>query len=177
MNRVDGVVVPPLSKKAIAINAQAVRAFFDLETQDYFPIVGIFELLHLICDGASFEVLDEVTMGQDHGRTYPETRTIVLRGDVYERAYRGEARDRFTMCHELGHLLMHRNIALQRVDPSAPPKIYRNSEWQADMFASYLLMPKNLLASCSTLHEACNRFGVSSEAACARREELVILEN
>ncbi|MBV5337480.1 MAG: ImmA/IrrE family metallo-endopeptidase, partial [Deltaproteobacteria bacterium] len=89
----------------------------------------------------------------------------------YEGACAGEGRDRFTMCHELGHLLMHRGVALSRIDPDNPPKIYRNSEWQADTFASYLMMPKDLIAD-SSYHRVTAEFGVSLEAAWARRDDM-----
>src|SRR5476649_746193 len=92
---------------------------------------------------------------------------------VFTRERAGGARDRFTMCHELGHLMMHRGIALSRVDPNLPPKIYCNSEWQADTFASYLMMPPNLICKFLSVAEVMVAFGVSYEAAFARRSKLI----
>lgn len=169
------MIVPPRSKQNIIDNAQAVRAFLHLDNQHYFPVAPVYEILHVLCEGAHFEVHDDFDMGNDHGRTYPDKRLICLRNDVYERACKGEPRDRFTLCHELGHLLMHRDISLSRIDPSSPPKIYCNSEWQADTFASHLLMPRCLLANYSTIHEASEAFGVSLDAAYARRDELNLM--
>lgn len=170
--RKDGIVVPARSKANIAENALLVRKFLGLEKHSRFPIVEVYEALELLHPGTSFEVWEPHELGEDHGRTYPDRNLIIIREDVYERACSGEPRDRFTMCHELGHLMMHRNVSLSRIDPRNPPKIYRNSEWQADTFASHLLMPSHLLNQHRSVDSVIRTFGVSFEAAVARRGEL-----
>ena len=49
-------------------------------------------------------------------------------------------RSRFDVAHELGHMLLHRNI-VEGIDKKSP--IYRRMEDQAYLFASALLLPKN----------------------------------
>lgn len=169
--RTDGIVVPARSKADIAENAAVLRKFLSLEQRPFFPVVEVYEALDLLYEGARFEVLEEHEMGGDHGRTYPDRNLIFIREDVYKRACQGEGRDRFTMSHELGHLLMHRGVALSRIDPAAPPPIYMNSEWQADTYASFLMMPKDLLAT-HTMRDTQSNFGVSFEAAWARRADM-----
>jgi hypothetical protein len=166
--RTDGIIVPPRSKDNIAANATVLREFLGLHSRTYFPVAEVYEALDLLYEGARFEVREEQAMGGDHGRTYPDQNLIYIREDIYIRACAGEARDRFTMCHELGHLLMHRGVALSRIDPANPPKIYRNSEWQADTFASHLMMPNSLLAAYSSPYSAMADFGASQEAVFAR---------
>lgn len=69
-----------------------------------------------------------------------------------------EGRYRFTLAHELGHWDLHRHHFLanpgQRLlfdEPTEPSVVCRSSsskepmEWQADMFAGYLLMPKEMV--------------------------------
>ena len=170
--RAEGIVVPARSKDNIAANASLMRKFLELEDVPYFPVVDVYEVLDLMYEGASFEVREMHEMGDDHGRTYPDRNLIYIREDVYERANDGAPRDRFTMCHELGHLMMHRGVALSRIDPRQPPKIFRNSEWQADTFASFLLMPRKLLQNYSSVMSVAAAFGVSFEAATVRRGEL-----
>lgn len=71
---------------------------------------------------------------------------------------RKEGRYRFTLAHELGHWELHRHGFLaEAAQPSlfgnkpAPSIVCRTSlrkepmEWQADMFAGYLLMPKEMV--------------------------------
>lgn len=170
--RLEGTVVPPRSKDNIVGNAMAIRQFLKLDAIPYFPVAKIYELLSLMFENASFEVLEDDELGDDHGRTYPDRHLIQLPNSVYERACDGEGRDRFTMCHELGHLMMHRGIAFSRIDPFRPPKIYCNSEWQADTFASHLMMPSKFVAQCVSVDQLVDTFGVSLEAALARRGEL-----
>lgn len=169
-NRLEGIIVPPLSKIKIAELTDSIRTGLEID-QPYLPIMEIYEVLDVFLDGARFEVLFKDQMGADHGRTLPDERVIYIREDVYEGAYHGQARDRFTLCHELGHLLMHRGIALSRIDPLNPPPIYKNSEWQADVFASQLLMPRALLKQYSDAAAVVKDFGVSYEAAWVREEE------
>jgi hypothetical protein len=173
-NRTDGIVVPARSKVNIADNAALLRKSYGLNGRPYFPVVEVYEALDLYYADARFEVLEMHEMGSDHGRTYPDRNLIFIREDVYKRACAGEGRDRFTMCHELGHLMMHRGVALSRIDPASPPAIFRNSEWQADTFASYLMMPTDLVAgySARALHAVAAEFGVSQEAAWARRSDM-----
>jgi len=167
------MVVPPRSNASIEALANVVRDSFGLTDRKYFPIVPLYEWLDTLVPGAYFEVLEPEDMGVDHGRTLPDRGVISLRKDVYDGASEGRPRDRFTLGHELGHLLMHRQITLKRVDPAAPPKVYCNSEWQADKFASFLLLPKHLMAAYSTCEEIARDFGVSAEAAYARREDMM----
>jgi hypothetical protein len=170
-NRTEGTVVPARSKENIAANAAILREFLKLSDRSYFPVMEVYEVLHYLYQDASFEVRTMAEMGGDHGRTYPDRHLIYIREDIYERAHAGNARDRFTMCHELGHLMMHQGVALSRIDPINPPKIYRNSEWQADTFASYLLMPKNQLCNYYAVTQIAGDFGVTLEAAFARRSD------
>jgi len=76
-------------------------------------------------------------MGAKHGETIPSENRIRIREDVYERACNGYGRDRLTMAHELGHLLLHRveMITLAREDGDIPP--YKDPEWQAKDIASH----------------------------------------
>lgn len=171
-NRKDGIIVPARSSKSIEDLANSLRKALDLESVKRFPVMELYELLHQIYPGSDFEVKFEDEMGEDHGRTFTDKNLIWIREDVYERAGNNEARDRFTMCHELGHLVMHKNIALSRIDPKFPPKTYCNSEWQADKFASYLLMPSNLLMNYGDIQEAMAVFGTSYSAVKARLKDM-----
>ncbi|WP_374514720.1 ImmA/IrrE family metallo-endopeptidase [Niveibacterium sp.] len=171
-SRRDGMVVPPRTNVSINKLAAVVRDSFGLTGRKFFPIVELYELLDELVPGASFEVLEPHEMGDDHGLTRPDRGVISLRSDVYEGAFNGRPRDRFTMAHELGHLLMHRQVTLKRVDPAAPPKIYCNSEWQADKFSSYLLLPTHLIREYDSLELVAADFGVSYEAAQARRDDM-----
>lgn len=170
--RAHGVIVPPLSSATIMNVTKRIREICGLENKPYFPLGRFYEVLDNFFPGARFEVVANNELANDHGRTYPDSNLIYLREEVYDGACLGKGRDRFTLAHELGHLFLHRNIALARVNSNDPPLIYMNSEWQADKFASYLLMPINLVITCSSTEEMVSKFGVSYEAANVRKSEI-----
>lgn len=79
-----------------------------------------------------------------------ENRTLILNTPVYQGAVHGKNRDRFTCAHECGHAVLHANeldvinewqrgkVALYRREDIPA---YCNPEWQANRFASAILMP------------------------------------
>lgn len=170
--RKEGVVVPPLSEAKIAASASAVRCGVQMQDVAYFPIVQLYEMLWIFDPAARFQVIEDAAMGDDDARTYPDLSLILLRETVYEGAARGEHRARFTMCHELGHLGLHRGVSFGRINPVAPPKIFQNSEWQADVFASHLLMPAHLLQGYDRIEDVMATFGVSWAAAETRLRKM-----
>ena len=105
-------------------------------------------------------------MPDKEGETIPSYNTIKIREDVYEKAIRGDGRARFTILHEVGHLFMHDNdrVALCRKSDNKPLKVYENPEWQADVFASELLMAEQLVKDMS-IEEIVVQCGVSHAAA------------
>lgn len=143
-------------------------------TSDSFPVLPVLEIAFpQIFEGFSFESGDVAEMGLNHGLTIPADNVIKLRLDVYEGAYNGVGRDRFTAAHEMGHYLMHRNAPMKfhRTSRGVLPA-YRNSEWQANTFAGALLMPEELLIGCRSLREVMERFEVSWDAARVQNEVL-----
>lgn len=130
------------------------------------PVVEILEH-HLAKLGVVYEYMPQSSMGTDHGRSYPDTGIVQIREDVYERACAGEGRDRFTVAHEIGHVVLHAGLSLQRTAvPLGPIRPYESSEWQANAFAGELLMPLHWLrAHCRVPHDLVSLFGVSETAA------------
>lgn len=167
--RHTGFVVPPRKKADIYTIAGFVRErFAPLIKDGKLPIHVVYELLPTVLPEFVLEVCEAEEMGDDHGLTYPDKMLIKLRRDIYDGMSRGLGRDRFTAAHELGHLFLHRNIGFARKMSDPDTKIYRNSEWQADSFASALLIDKGELAKCRSVTEVAQRFGVSLPAASAR---------
>ena len=79
---------------------------------------------------------------------------------------------RFTLAHELAHVIMHRNVADEDV---------RNFELEADIFASEFLMPEDLIArdlvpfSTSRLGRLKRKWKVSMAALARRAKDLCII--
>lgn len=142
-----GIVVPPMSTNTIRHFADKVRSAFVDDKDIEFPIMNVIEFqLEKILDAFYLDVRDAESMGDDEGRLIVHGRgfALALREDVYAGAWRRNGRDRFTACHELGHLLMHRTVTLPRTREESEP-IFVDAEWQADTFAGTLLMsPRHL---------------------------------
>jgi transcriptional regulator with XRE-family HTH domain len=92
---------------------------------------------------------------------------ISLTPETYEALSAGNGRARYTLCHEIGHAELH-PAELRRMaeDPDQAPRpsqdhpIFQDMEWQADVFASALLMPAKGLAM---LEEEIERWKVSTD--------------
>jgi transcriptional regulator with XRE-family HTH domain len=135
-----GIVVPAMSTKAIRSFADEVRSVFVEDDQIELPIMDILEFrMEQVFEGFYIDIQDKETMGDDEGRMVAGKNGIILREDVYQAAWNGNGRARFTACHELGHFLMHRTVTTARARDDAD-KIFCDSEWQADTFAGTLLM-------------------------------------
>lgn len=136
-----GSRVAPRSSAVIESVAMQFREYVKLNDRVEFPIVAVAELLI----GEGFEVVDEEDMGADEGRSYPDLGKMLIRRDVYDAAVDGDARSRFTMAHEMGHMVMHVGASYARNNSGAVMQIYENSEWQADEFAGNLLAPLHII--------------------------------
>jgi len=95
-------------------------------------------------------------------------------------------RNRYTLAHEVGHVILHSKVAMQlaslaaRRNTQRPIKTYENGEWQAEHAAGVLLMPAVTLLPllCALYEGGCSdgeivwetkgTYGVSVRAAEAR---------
>lgn len=170
------VRVAPTSRKKLRKAAEKLWSQLGIKG-DKFPIVQVMDVL--LTDALpdyTFAVIEKELMGNEHGLTEPDQQIILIREDVYIGASQGRGRDRFTMAHELGHLIFHGGNYLARLDPKSmyepTHKKYEDSEWQANTFASELLMPVRVAKQCSSPKELAERCGVSQDAARVRLEIL-----
>lgn len=159
-----GIIVDSLSLKQIRDFAKKIRIIFGIEDDVYVDIVRVYEYI-LQSIEVTFEIVDYASMGDKHGETLIGRNVIRIREDVYDRACKGYGRDRLTMAHELGHLLLHnmKNLSLAR---NANQKVaaYSDPEWQANAFAGELLAPHRFLKG-KSVDEIANSYGISISAA------------
>lgn len=129
--------------------------------------------------GVTIDVMDDLDgpdfLNHTEACCIPESATIYLSEDTYRRACHNDPRTRFTIMHELGHLILghsrafHRDLSIEQAKP------YIDSEWQADWFAAETLMPLNIIVrdrlfSPKKIQE---RFGVSRPASEFRYNKLL----
>lgn len=139
MGHLKGIRVKPRSINVIRDVALATRAMCN-EDDPFFDIIRVLEDV-LTPVGLLLDVVDDADLGDEEARTYPDSSVICVRESVYNGAVKGVGRDRFTLCHELGHLFMHDDVPHSRVMENQNHKIYEDSEWQADTFAAEVMMP------------------------------------
>lgn len=171
MNIQEGFRVPPLSTKAIREIALKIR---NQIPSDNFNVLVFMELwIGKVIPNLQLLPAAKEEMKDCLGKTFPDNKLILLREDVYEGARKNIPQHRFTVIHELGHLLLHSNlkeISYQRATENA--RAYENSEWQANTFAAEFLMPVNKIRQCESIKDITSRFGVSSQAARTRVNKL-----
>lgn len=156
------VAARPRSRDKIRHITVDLRKMMGIEKVPYFPIVQFIEwILGDPENDFDYEIVKPSEM-EEYGTTNTGKNVMLIREDVYERAVKGCPRDRFTLCHELGHYLLHQpdDIVLARGDSP----IYKDPEWQANVFAAELMAPHDLINGWS-VEEVMNNCGMSRQAA------------
>lgn len=159
-------IVPPRSWDEIGAIADRLRIQFSLSNEPEFPVM---EFLEMVLDqrlgSVELQIRDQREMGDYEGLTHPDGDFIILREDVYRDAWLGDGRARFTVAHELGHLIMHTRIPMARATPKRKVAPFRLSEAQANQFAAELLMPRTFMRPDDTISSVTRRHRVSQHAA------------
>jgi transcriptional regulator with XRE-family HTH domain len=161
-----GLLVAPQSTQVIWGYSEQVRQIFVEPGELYFPIMDVLEFrLSKFYEDFHIDPCSREEMGSEEGLVIAGQNCIKLREDVYEGAWSGNGRDRFTACHEFGHYLMHRQqVTMARTREDSHP-IYRDAEWQADTFAGALLMSSKHLGKLRSHDDAASRCGMTPMAA------------
>lgn len=159
-----------LSRKKIREFVKYVREACGMENVLYFPILQFIELVLGNPDDPSlnYEIVESDEMTDMYGNTNTGTNVMKIRRDVYEGAVKGNPRDRFTLCHELGHYLLHRPELMTYARGDVPR--YMDPEWQANTFAGELMAPYDLIKDMS-VEEIMEQCGMSRQAASIQYRE------
>ena len=119
-----------------------------MENELYFPIVQVIELLAADEEEEfDYEIVSDGEMTDTYGTTNTASNIMKIRQKVYEGAIKGNPRDRFTLCHEFGHWLLHQPESVSFARGEIPT--YCDPEWQANTFAAELLIPYYLVQGMS----------------------------
>lgn len=163
--RRKGLLVAAASTRVLWDFAEQVRSVFVNDDEIRFPIMDVLEFrLQDFDEGFYLDICSDEEMGAEEGLVVAGSNCIKLREDVYEGAWNDVGRDRFTACHEFGHYLLHRKVALARVREDSHP-VYRDAEWQADTFAGGLLMSSKHVSKIGSHHNAAIQCGMTPIAA------------
>lgn len=159
-----------MSRKQIRRLAKYVREVCGCDNEPFFPITQFIEFVLGNPENPDFnyEIVEPWEMEDMYGNTNTGTNVMKIRSDVYERAIKGVPRDRFTLCHELGHYLLHRPEFMSYARGDVPR--YKNPEWQANTFAGELMAPYDL-AKNMTVEEIMEKCEMSRQAATIQYNE------
>lgn len=163
------VSAKPRSRANIRKLANKLREMVGCDETPYFPIVEFVEwILANPDDGIDLEILDPDEMMDTYGTTNTGANKMRIRSDVYDGACEGNARDRFTFCHEVGHYFLHQPESISFARGNIPR--YRDPEWQANTFAGELMAPYDMIKNMS-IHEIVEKCGMSMQAATIQYNE------
>ncbi|PKL50467.1 MAG: hypothetical protein CVV42_02935 [Candidatus Riflebacteria bacterium HGW-Riflebacteria-2] len=171
--------VPPQSYKSIGREAvEFLRKFYPegLQKPCPIPIIDILDANHKFEEETGFTLLAEELGFGILGQTDFCQNVITIPPATYIAAQLHAGREKFTVGHELGHAWLHGDFfkgcimenkisVLNRSDI----KVFRNPEWQAEAFASAVLMPTpmvvNICRKGATVEDVMDTFKVSYKAA------------
>lgn len=174
MNNTHDFRAKPLKWAQVDAIANNFRRDTGFSVTPYFPIVDVVEkIIAYRFEEIDFEVCTDSEMDGAYGLTCPQGGFIRIREDVYSEACAGNGRARFTVAHELGHLLLHADPEkpLARASSTENLKPFQSAESQANRFASSLLVSEELITS-NIPEEVAKVFGVSNETAFYRLKNL-----
>lgn len=156
----------PTSRSALREYAYKIRKELGLEKELYFPIVEFLEIMPEIFQNFSFQIVEDNEMETyKHAETDVDNEIIYIKQSVYDGAYDGNGRDRFTIAHEIGHYLLLSVSKVKFSRTSLVPKVYEDPEWQANVFAGELLIPHHLIKRFKRPETIAKKCGVSISAA------------
>ncbi len=144
--------VRPLSRNDIEAHAiWTIRRFYPhlLRKPGAFPVLDFFDQLR---DAFGLDPGVEQLPDGIEGMTWPDGRVIVSE-ETYRGAAMGKGRQRFTIPHEGYHGIQHRSQIRKALCDSGELILYRRQfvkpfrdpEWQANTFASAILMPASMV--------------------------------
>lgn len=161
-------IVESLNEKQISDIAYKLRDLIGMKKHYKFPIVEFVENVLLSLDdtyGFNVAEIDDPEIAGMYAFYNPKENEMTIRSDVYEQALNGDGTSRFTIAHELGHYILHRKgIRMCSISDDFEVNEEYDPEWQANKFASAILMPEYLIGNMSK-EEVASRFGTSLQAA------------
>lgn len=160
-------IVEAKSRKDLRNAANSLRNLLGLKDVMRIPIVEVLEIMPIIFDGFSFEIVpDDYWSDGKHAETDISSGHITILESVYDNACDGKGRDRMTIAHEIGHYFTfcHCGFKLQSNIKHEPVQPFFDPEWQAKCFAGEFMISHKLTKNMSC-REIANQCGVSLAAA------------
>lgn len=160
--------------------AKLTRILLDVPNDKFLDVVKALDVLtdKLAKHNFNYMVLpdnDPLFEKKEEGKTDVLVGTIYIKESVFNEAARKKyCRAHYTIAHEIGHFILHRalnTLNFARTSETGSYKVYEDPEWQADTFASELLMPYEQCLELSP-QEIRRKYHVSKAAANTRYRKM-----
>lgn len=155
-----------ISEENIANNAADVRQKLGL-TAVYAPdMPSVLDQLSEKISMFKYRSALASQMGGDDAFMDESEHLLTVKEAVLDDARSGKPRARFTLAHEIGHYFLgHKGISRRNSNKALYTAASRIQEDEADIFASYFLVPTALAIVCKNAEEIAVKFQVSHQAA------------
>lgn len=156
-----------LSDEAIEARANLVREKLGIQHCYAFDAQSALEKLRDTAKNFSFRVGSDEELGTDEAIMDYDSDTLIARDFVFEDLSCGQGRARFTVAHELGHFFLgHKGRRARNKDKDTYLTSRQQiAEIEANIFASYFLVPTELGMNAVSVQDLSDRFQVSIAAA------------
>lgn len=164
-NKVDFIAPQTIWKAAAAARAKA-RQHLPSSSSIAVDIVRLLDKLN-DTGAISMEICEFKDMPHEYAKARPATGELYVRMDTYLNAANGAPRDRFTLAHELGHLILHADVVPEFAFSQSPSNhdFREDAEWQANEFAAWFLVDPTQKEKIKTPRDIAHNFKVSHEVA------------
>lgn len=173
-------VAKPLSISEIRNVAYFIRDLIDVPFDKNINMVKALDKLTFKFQRYNFNYMVLPNNSPDFERG-EEAKTDIVNGTIYfkesvieQASHKRFCRANFTIGHEIGHFVLHRVLNLMNFARMALPiekRIFEDPEWQADTFASELLMPYEQCLNLSP-KEIRRKYHVTQSAANTRYNKI-----
>lgn len=161
----------PLSNDLINKYSLCVRKYFKVSEDEAFPIIEFLEFLELKQLLFLFPLEDDNDYLEDDesARFDVKNNCIYIRESVFKEIEQKNYRGLFTLCHELFHFIQVKYLNFEFIElEDSLVKAYEDAEWQANTFASFLLLPRNKLFTYSQ-EETLERYKITEHCYLYRK--------
>ncbi len=141
-------IAKPVSVSYIRSVTTIIRKLLNISNDEYVDTTRTLDSLCSTLENFGFNYLtvpdcSPLFEEDEEAKTDIATGTIYIKESVFiEASHKRYCRAHFTIAHEIGHFVLHRALGLiSFARTSSPRKPFEDPEWQADTFASELLMP------------------------------------
>ncbi len=159
-------IVDAKSRENLREFANTLRKHLGLENVLWVPVVELLDVLSELFESFSYEIVSDNELPECRHAEVDTNGHMKIKETAYERACKGEGRDRMTIAHEYGHYftICFSGVKLQRNFGNKKVEAYQDPEWQAKCFAGEFMIPYELTKD-MTPAEIVDECGVSFDAA------------